>query len=340
MKPEFELYDRREFFGVAGRSAAILGLGGSLAANANANGAEEANPFAYDISRHEKTDPAMVAYVEVARWRSPRPEPKRMAVGPDDRIYLCAGSYLTVLSLGGATLHEVALDGVVYGAAAAKDGTVYAATRDHVEVFDAAGNRKARWDSAGRKSWLTSLAAGEDDLFAADSGNRVVLRYDRSGKLKGTVGKAREGRPAPGFVLPSPYLDVEIHRDGLLRVNNPGRHRVEAYTFDGDFEGAWGKPSLAMEGFCGCCNPVAIAVLPDGRIVTGEKGLPRVKVYTAAGEFESVVAGPEAFPENAKASSDPHHGARGGMDVAADSRGWIHTMDFVTGEARVLRRKS
>ena len=71
-------------------------------------------------------------------------------------------------------------------------------------------------------------------------------------------------RNVPGFIVPSPFLDVMIHRDGLLRVNNPGRHRVEAYTFDGDLEGAWGKPTAAIEGFCGCCNPIAIAAWPTG----------------------------------------------------------------------------
>jgi hypothetical protein len=56
--------------------------------------------------------------------------------------------------------------------------------------------------------------------------------------------------------VPSACLDVEIAPDGLLRVNNPGRHRVETYTFDGDLELFWGRPSAAIDGFCGCCNPV------------------------------------------------------------------------------------
>ena len=64
--------------------------------------------------------------------------------------------------------------------------------------------------------------------------------------------------------------------DGLLRVVNPGRHRIEAYTFDGDLEFSWGKVSVGIEGFCGCCNPVNFAILSDGSFITCEKGLTRV----------------------------------------------------------------
>jgi hypothetical protein len=340
MKPEFELYDRREFFGVISKTAAILGLSTAASKSTAATSPGTANPFAYDVSRHEKTDPALVAYEEVARWLSPRKEPRRIAIGPDDRIYLSAGNYLSVLNQTGQPLLEIALPDAACCAAVAKDGTVFAATRDHIELYESAGQRRAKWDSPGKKCWITSLAVGENDVFAADSGNRIILRFDRSGKLISRLGEKNAERNVPGFILPSPYLDVEIHRDGLLRVNNPGRHEVEVYTFDGDFEGAWGKPSIAIDGFCGCCNPIAIAALPDGRIVTCEKGLPRVKVYSAAGEFESVVAGVEAFPENAKICNALNDCTRGGMDLAVDSKGRVYILDFVTTEVRVMQRKS
>jgi hypothetical protein len=143
----------------------------------------------------------------------------------------------------------------------------------------------------------------------------------------------------PGLIVPSPFLDVIIHRDGLLRVNNPGRHQVEAYTFDGSLEGAWGKPTAATEGFCGCCNPIGLAALADGRIVTCEKGIPRVKIYSAGGEFESVVAGAESFPENALACNDLNDCIHGGLDAAVDSGGRIYILDLVAGNVRVMKRK-
>jgi hypothetical protein len=127
-----------------------------------------------------------------------------------------------------------------------------------------------------------------------------------------------------------------------LRVNNPGRHRVEVFTTNGELELSWGKPSLTIEGFCGCCNPIGLALLPDGRWVTCEKGLPRVKVYGADQALESVVAGPDSFRENARAVqvSDQSERTLGGVDAAADSAGRIYVLDLVAGNIRVMQRKA
>jgi len=127
-----------------------------------------------------------------------------------------------------------------------------------------------------------------------------------------------------------------------LRVNNPGRHCVETYTEEGNLELSWGKASAAIDGFCGCCNPINLALLPDGRVVTCEKGIPRVKVYSAHGEFESVVAGPESFPENAKAGSaeDPSDGTHAALDATVDAEGRIYILDTVTGEIRIMVKKT
>lgn len=339
MKKEFQLSDRREFLADSLRGAALLATlatGRSPAADKPGT----ANPFAYDVSRYAKTDPKLIAYAEVGRWKCPQPEPRRIAVGPENMLYVCAGNYITAMKPDGQRGLEIALPEAARCVAVAKDGTIYAGLRDHVEVFDAKGQRKATWDSPGKKSWLTGLALGENDVFAADSGGRILLRYDKSGKLVARIGEKNKERDIPGFIIPSPYLDVALASDGLLRVNNPGRHRVEAYTVSGDFEGAWGKPSAAIDGFCGCCNPIGLALLADGRFVTCEKGLPRVKIYSAAGEFESVVAGTESFPENAKVCSNLNDCTRGGMDAAVDAEGRIYILDFIAGDVRVMKRKA
>ena len=313
----------------------------AMAAGAKAGEPEQGtrNPFAYDISRFQKTDPKLITYEEVARRPVPRKEARRLAIGPDDQLYVCAGNYINAMSATGGRGLELALAGPAWCVAVARDGTIFAGLRDHIEVFDSSGGRVARWERPDPKTWLTGLAAGEKDVFAADAGKLIVLRYDRNGKITGRIGRKDAERNVPGFIVPSPFLDVILHPDGLLRVNNPGRHRVEAYTVEGDWEGAWGKPSAAIEGFCGCCNPIAIAALADGRVVTCEKGIPRVKIYSAAGEIESVVAGAESFPENAHACTDLNDCVHGGLDAAVDSQGRIHILDIVASEVRVMKRK-
>ena len=164
-----------------------------------------------------------------------------------------------------------------------------------------------------------------------------MLRYDHSGVLKGRIGEKNKDRNIPGFIVPSPFFDVKIAADGLLRVTNPGRHCVEAYTVEGDLEFSWGKPGAAIENFCGCCNPVNLAPLADGRMVTFEKGIPRVKVYGTDGAFECVVAGTESFAENAKVCG-PSDCTLGGLAGAVDARGRIYILDLVAAEVRIMER--
>lgn len=335
MKREFRLSNRREFFV---RSAGALALLHAIGTQ-RARGAPGRNPFAYDVSRLEKTEPRRLAYEEVGRWRAPHSPARRLAIAPDGTLWVCSGNYVSAISPSGERGSELALDAPPQCAAVAEDGAIFVGLRGHIVVFDASGRRRASWDAPDRKSWLTALALSAGEVFAADAGLRVLLRYDRSGRLLGRIGEKNRERGVPGFIVPSPFFDVKLAPDGLLRVTNPGRHRVERYTVEGDFEGAWGSPSMGIAGFCGCCNPISLVLLPDGRCVTCEKGLPRVKVYSATGELESVVAGVESFAANARACG-PSDCTQGGLDAVADAQGRIYILDRVTGEVRVMQRKA
>ena len=337
MKREFQIESRREFFAQSIGTMAILGAIASQRAGAVDDPATP--PSSSDDARLRQTDPKLISYEEVARWKVPHAEAKRIAMGPHDTLYVCSGKFLTAISSEGKRGVEIGVSEPTRCCAVAKDGTIYLALRDHIEVFDAKGQPKAVWDSPGKKSWITGIAVTENAVFAADAGNRVIVRYDKSGKPVLRIGEKDEARNSPGFVVPSPFFDVEVAHDGLLRVNNPGRHRMELYTQDGDFEGSWGTPSMGITGFCGCCNPINLALLPDGRIVTCEKGLPRVKIHSADGEFESVVAGVETFSENARACG-PADCTAGGLDAAVDSQGRIYILDMVTGDVRVMKAKA
>ncbi len=315
MKPEFKQYNRRGFFGALSK-AAVIGLAAS-----QAQAGEKANPFAYDLSRFQRTDPKLLSFVEAARWSCPHEDSRRLAVAHDGQIYICAGQHINSVTRAGESQLELALPGPASCVAVSEDGTIFAGLRNHIEVFNSKGTKLAAWESPAAKAWFSGLAASGRDVFAADSGQRVVLRYNLDGKIIGEIGRKNAARNVPGFVVPSPFLDVILDRDGLLRVNNIGRHCVEVYTRDGGLQAVWGRPSAAIDGFCGCCNPIAIAVLADGRIITCEKGIPRVKIYTASGEFESVVAGAESFAENAHACTSLNDCIHGGLDAAADSEG-------------------
>jgi hypothetical protein len=85
----------------------------------------------------------------------------------------------------------------------------------------------------------------------------------------------------------------------LLYITNPGKHRIEVFTQNGMYkpELSWGEPSGNLGGFVGCCNPIGVAVLNDGRILTVEKSISRIKVFKPSGELDCVVAGPSVLDQ-------------------------------------------
>jgi len=313
--------------------------------------------FTFEVDTY--IDPNLILYEESAQPISTAfAASSAVAVGPNDCLYVAGDKAIKVFSENGSLLATMELADKPAGAGAGKprslavsdDGKVYVGMPDHVEVYDGQGNQLASWDNLGRDAVLTSIAVSKADVFVADAGNRIVLHYDTTGKLINRIGgkaasvgapEGGEDRNVPGFVIPSPHFDLAVAKDGLLRVVNPGRRRIEAYTLDGDFEFSWGESSVAVEGFCGCCNPVNFALLPDGGFVTCEKGLVRVKVYDSEGRFVGVVAGPDQLIEagQARICEFPDQCQAGAFDVAVDSKGRVFVLDTVKNLVRVFSKK-
>lgn len=295
--------------------------------------------FIYDLEKYQKTDPALVKYEETGSIKTGFQYVFAISIDSKDRVCVAGDKAIRIFSGEGDTLSELRLTDGARCLAVADNGDIYAGLGDHVEVYDPGGTRKAKWASPGPDSILTSIAAYEGEIFVADAGSRVVLRYDESGNLLNRIGERDEEKNIPGLVVPGPYLDLAVAPDGLLRVANPGVQQIEAYTFDGYMELSWGKPSPEIDGFSGCHNPVNFAILSDGRFVTCEKGLPRVKIYTPEGVFESVVAGTELFDmtEEDFISDGETDQTKVGLDVAVDSRGRVYVLDPVEKAVRVFK---
>jgi sugar lactone lactonase YvrE len=284
--------------------------------------------YQYDLTELLKVDPALIHYQEAARVQTGMQEPRGIAVATDGRLLIAGNRAVRTFDAAGKAAGEFATEGLPHGLAVGPMGTIFVAMKDHVETFDAFGKRLAAWESLGEKAYLTSVAAGQEDVFVADAGARAVVRYDPSGRavkrIAGTVDEKGEG----GFLIPSPYFDVALGRDRLVWIVNPGMRRVECYTYEGEFRKAWGKASPSIEGFCGCCNPIHIAIAPDGSFVTSEKGLPRVKVCSPQGALVSVVAPPSAFAAGTS-----------GLDVAVDADGRVFVLDPRQRTVRVFVKK-
>jgi len=85
------------------------------------------------------------------------------------------------------------------------DGTVYVGLKDHVEVYNAAGELKTSWASLGDKAYITSISIHDSDVWVADAGGgascvaRPMVRSARnSERLIGTRHS--------GLIVPSAHL--------------------------------------------------------------------------------------------------------------------------------------
>lgn len=303
--------------------------------------------FDYDLRAYEEIDPALILYDLAAEIDTEVGQPRAVAVGPGDRIYVAGDEGIQVFSPDGAPQSKIALPGTpqclaVGGAGHVEPGRIYAGIGNRVERFDPGGRRLSGWEVPGdRPPRLTSIALAERDIFVADAAGCVVLRFDTSGKLLGRIGEASRSGGTPGLAIPSPFFDVAIAPDGRLWVVNPAALRLQAYDFDGHFEMYWGKASASVDGFFGCCNPANIAILPDGRFVTAEKGLVRVKIYSPFGDFVGVVAGPKQMDWLGRATGqgrfDHEYKA---VDVAADSHGRVVVLDLAGPKLRIYEPKT
>ncbi|MDR2440572.1 MAG: hypothetical protein LBE12_14515 [Planctomycetaceae bacterium] len=200
-------------------------------------------------------------------------------------------------------------------------GQLIVAHSDRIAVYSVDGGLLFSWNLPNTQSAIWSLAVTDNAVFAADTGQRVVYRFDEKGVLLKTLGQPLAPKTThennisnlsnlessdifSGFsVYLSPMSLTVSRKTGLIHVTNPGQHRIETFTPDGYWEPSlsWGNASGDLAGFVGCCNPVSISTLADGRIVTAEKFVTRVKVFYSHIQkgfdrrLDCVVAGPEVL---------------------------------------------
>lgn len=286
------------------------------------------NPYNYNLDKLKEIDPSRICYEERRNFQIDIEQPVSITIDINDNLFVAGRNLIeifdTALNLKssihtGCDIVCLAVDG---------DSTIYLGVNDHIEKWSLKGNVVQVWDTINSKAYLTSIALSETSVFIADAGNKVVYRYDRKGKLINKIGEKNSKKGVPGFIIPSPYFDLLVGREGELVVVNPGRHSFEFYKETGDLITSWTRTSMGLDGFSGCCNPSNIAMLSDGSFVTSEKGLERVKVHLPTGDFKCVVAAPDLFQEGTK-----------GIDLAVDSKDRIFVLDPVKKIIRMFSKK-
>jgi hypothetical protein len=291
-------------------------------------GTGDENPYDYSLDKLKKTDSLTVAYKEEISFAPGLQEVQGIAVDRSDHIFVSGVNGVEIFDDRGKRVKSIPLDGNARTIFVDATGRIWLGMEDHVLVIGSDGKPIATWKPQSENSILTSIAVIGENVFVADAGEKTVYHYHTGGRLLSRIGEKDPQNNIPGFVIPSPYFDLGIDLSGKLWVVNPGMHLLMNFSYDGKLVSQWGKASMAVDGFCGCCNPSNIAFLHDGSFVTSEKGIERIKIYGPDGTYRYMVATPDSFEEGTR-----------GLDLAVDSKGRIIVLDPAKKLVRIFVKK-
>lgn len=168
------------------------------------------------------------------------------------------------------------------------DNKIYALFPTRIEVYNRKGDILQKWEACSDNSDYCSLAVGEGGVFVTDAANKNICKYNLDGTLNRFISSPS------GFVVPSYCFAVTL-MDGKLFCSNPGRHKVEQYTLEGEFVASFGESGADAGAFSGCCNPAIITPANNGELLTSEKGIPRISCYSETGKFRSILLDSKAL---------------------------------------------
>jgi hypothetical protein len=237
-----------------------------------------------------------------------------ITVSSADRVFVVGDSEVKIFDNQGSLADRWTTSSPGWSIAV-DDQTTYVGQEGQLEFYTHSGELTDTWRDPERLGLVSAIGLLDDFLVVADSRDRCLRRYDRQGQFLNNIGKDNRMR---GFNIPNGILDFAIDNKGIIHACNPGKHRVERYTPEGELLGRIGRfDGRNPEGFPGCCNPTNVAVTDPGYTYVTEKAGPRAKVYDNDGSLLAVIA-TDVFDPNCK-----------NMDLTVDSQGRVYVLDTV-----------
>ncbi len=244
----------------------------------------------YDLSPFLDVPEELLTYHEVLRQPLPAGV-NHISCSRSGELF-AAGTKLLRLDDQGQVLTSANLDEPATALDACCDQMAIALPR-RVQVYDRELQLLQDGANLGENASLVSVALDRDRIAASDFGQRRIWLLDGLGNPKNQIDGV-SADSSTGFRLPSPYFPCTFGPDDQLWVSHTGMQRVEHWQGT-KLVAHFGQTGMSIERFCGCCNPVNLAILPGGDLITVEKGLPRIKRYTQDGKLVAVIAPPRSF---------------------------------------------
>jgi hypothetical protein len=206
--------------------------------------------------------------------------PDGMYFGEVSGIAVNSKKHVFVLSRGNSS-------GPAYGAAAAQ-----------LLEFDPAG-KFLREIGKNLYAWSFAHAVRVDrydNIWVADKGSDVVVRFDPQGRVTRVFGRKVEASDASAHPLehpkpPLPPIDGMFRQvtdmtwdssDNLYISDGYINSRVAKYDKDGNWVGSWGEPGAAPGQFN---NVHSIAIDAQNRIYVADRGNVRIQIFDTSGKL-------------------------------------------------------
>jgi hypothetical protein len=227
--------------------------------------------------------------------------PQGMYFGEVTGIAVNSNKHVFVLSRGNTS-------GPAYGAAAAQ-----------LLEFDASGKYVRE---IGRNLYAWSFAHAVrvdryDNIWVADEGSDMVVRFDRQGRVTRVFGRKPEAADESAHPLehpkpPLPPVDGLFRQvtdmawdshDNLYISDGYINSRVAKYDKDGNWVGSWGEPGSGPGQF----NTLhSIAVDRQDRIYIADRGNVRIQVFDTAGKLLNTIKIDVPAPPDSPAAIGNH----------------------------------
>jgi hypothetical protein len=142
------------------------------------------------------------------------------------------------------------------------------------QVYDSKGTMIRSLPLTGMKTATGAKVINGKLLISDYSSRKVAICNSETGAVESTIDDLRA---CCGI------LDFGVNNKEEILVANLGAFRVQAFDYSGKIKYAFGRRGPGLNDFHGCCNPVNVAFLTNGAIITVEKDPTRIKVYTKSG---------------------------------------------------------
>ena len=120
----------------------------------------------------------------------------------------------------------------------------------------------------------------DDRILIVDRDGHQVIGFDRQGNPLFTLGESSRPRYQAPFNHPT---DIAVGPNGDMYVaDGYGNNRIHRFSADGELIRSWGSPGGGPGEFT---TPHGIGVLPDGRVLAGDRENNRVQVFDREGNY-------------------------------------------------------